>query len=353
MEFTKKETNIIKGLAALFLIFLHLFNTTQYEGKIHPIIILNNMPLEYYISFVSGSCVPIYLFCSGYGLSIINKNKGLKIKDNIVRILKLLINYWIVLIIFVIIGYLLGNENYPGSMQSFIMNFFLLSKSYNGAWWFLQTYVILVLISKSIINLVSRYNSILIVIVSGILYFIGFLQNVKGIIIVPNNESIQIVYNSIINFLNCQFSFIIGVVFIKESIISKIRTKLANVKYTQLLCFILILFIIIINIAISNYVIDPITAVLIITTFSIIKIDKRIEHILSYISVHSTNIWLTHMFFYMIFFEKLVYAPKYSIFIFIWLTTLSIGASYIVNAIYKPIIKLLDNKILNKNKAIC
>lgn len=34
MELSKKETNIIKGLAALFLVFLHLFNTRDYAGNI-------------------------------------------------------------------------------------------------------------------------------------------------------------------------------------------------------------------------------------------------------------------------------------------------------------------------------
>lgn len=112
--------------------------------------------MEYYISLVTEACVSMYLFCSGYGLSMISKNKDICIKDNLARVLKLLINYWIILIVFVAIGYLLGNENYPGSLKEFLMNFLLLSKSYNGAWWFLQTYVILVLISKHIINLVKK-----------------------------------------------------------------------------------------------------------------------------------------------------------------------------------------------------
>lgn len=93
--------------------------------------------MEYDISLVTGACVSMYLFCSGYGLSMISKNKDIYIKDNLTKILKLLINYWIILIIFVVIGRLLGNENYPGSLKEFLMNFFLISKSYNGAWWFL------------------------------------------------------------------------------------------------------------------------------------------------------------------------------------------------------------------------
>lgn len=69
----------------------------------------------------------------GYGLTIISKNKNIDIRDNIIRVLKFVINYWIVLIAFVIIGFMLGNGNYPGSAKEFLMNFLLLSKSYNGS----------------------------------------------------------------------------------------------------------------------------------------------------------------------------------------------------------------------------
>ena len=335
MELSKKETNIIKGLAALFLVFLHLFNTREYTGNIQSILLIKGVPVEYYISLVTGSCVSMYLFCSGYGLSMISKNKDICIKDNLTRILKLLINYWITLIVFVVIGHLLGNENYPGSLKEFLMNFFLISKSYNGAWWFLQTYVILVLTSKSIINLVKKNNSIAIFITSGVLYFVAFLQSVKGIFIIGDNEFMQILSNMLFNFLNCQFSFIVGILFVKESIISRIRLILDKKKYAQLLPILLTLIILAMNIIIENWVIGPITAILVIITISITKINKSIQNFLIYISSHSTNIWLTHMFFYMVFFKKLVYAPKLSILIFSWLILLCIGTSYLINYIYK------------------
>ena len=63
--------------------------------------------------------------------------------------------------------------------------------------------------------------------------------------------------------------------------------------------------------------------------------------------------WLTHMFFYMIYFKKLVFAPKYSFLIFPWLVILCLVSSYLINLIYNPIIKLLNKKILvNKENKI-
>ena len=64
MELSKRETSELKGIAALLLVFLHLFNTRDYS-KIQSILIIGNVPIEYYISLVSEACVAMYLFCSG------------------------------------------------------------------------------------------------------------------------------------------------------------------------------------------------------------------------------------------------------------------------------------------------
>lgn len=160
----------------------------------------------------------------------------------------------------------------------------------------------------------------------------------------------------VFNFLNCQFSFIVGILFVKESIISRIRLILDRKKYTKLLPILLTLIILAMNIIIENWVIGPITAILVIITISITKLNKKIQNFLIYISSHSTNIWLTHMFFYIIFFKKLVYAPKISVLIFIWLILLCLATSYLINFIYKPILKIFNYRIFrninNLNKKI-
>ncbi len=88
-----------------------------------------------------------------------------------------------------------------------------------------------------------------------------------------------------------------------------------------------------------------------IVLFNIIDKPKWLEDSLGYISKHSTNMWLTHMFFYMIYFKELVFAPKYPILIFVWLVVLCIITSNIINLIYRPIITFMDNK-LNKESAL-
>ena len=74
---------------------------------------------------------------------------------------------------------------------------------------------------------------------------------------------------------------------------------------------------------------------------------KWLNNLLSYLGGYSTNMWLIHMFFYMIYFKELVYGAKYSFLIFPWLVVLCLASSYIVNLIYNPIIRNLNKISIN------
>lgn len=91
------------------------------------------------------------------------------------------------------------------------------------------------------------------------------------------------------------------------------------------------------------------TGIAFICIFNLMDKPKWLNKLLDYLGDHSTNMWLTHMFFYMIYFKELVFAPTYSFLIFPWLVILCLGSSYLINLIYKPIIKFLDKKIFNVN----
>lgn len=87
-----------------------------------------------------------------------------------------------------------------------------------------------------------------------------------------------------------------------------------------------------------------------IVLFNLIDKPKFLENLLYYLSKHSTNMWLIHMFFYMIYFKKLVFAAKYPVFIFVWLVVLCLISSYVVKFIYNSVIfKLLNWGIKNRN----
>ncbi len=137
---------VLQGIAILFMLSLHLFARKEVNGIYETFPTINGIPLIYYIGLFGDACVPIYLFASGYGLFIsISTERVSTLKKNFTRILKLLLNAWIILIIFMVLAFLMGKpEVFRGGSKQFFLNIFLLSHSYNGAWWYLQTYSILV-----------------------------------------------------------------------------------------------------------------------------------------------------------------------------------------------------------------
>ena len=215
MELTKNQIKMTKGIAILFMLLLHLFCTKSYEGLYEPLIFICNIPLAYYLALFGDCCVAIYCFCSGYGLQISHKNnKENYFKNNLMRILKLYINFWIILLIFVVIlGPIMGQgESYPGTLKKFILTFTALDPSYNGAWWFFTTYIILALLSSIINKIVIKYNNIAIIAISFIFYVVAYIQRIKGVIVF-DNEVLNWFIRQIALFGTSQLPFIIGVVF--------------------------------------------------------------------------------------------------------------------------------------------
>ena len=213
LELTLSQTNTTKGVAILMMLCLHLFNQ-PYQGLFEPLIFVGSKPLSYYISLFCDCCVAIYCFCSGYGLyagyikSTTNYNR-----KNYIRLLKLYINYWIVLLIFaVVLGLVMGQgDRYPGNFTKFILNFTALDNSYNGAWWFVTTYILLVLMSPIIFKFVLKFDYRLVLLFSFCLYGVAYIQRIK----VPlqfNQIFLDAILEQLALFGSSLFPFIIGAI---------------------------------------------------------------------------------------------------------------------------------------------
>ena len=65
---TKEQTNILKGIAILMMLFLHLFNGSNLTDVCKPLLFIGSTPL---VHIISKACNPvgIFLILSGYGLS--------------------------------------------------------------------------------------------------------------------------------------------------------------------------------------------------------------------------------------------------------------------------------------------
>jgi fucose 4-O-acetylase-like acetyltransferase len=345
-EFSKSDMKILKGIAILFMMMLHLFCNKNVNGLYETFPMIGDVPSIYYLALFGDACVPIYCFASGYGLFVTlcrNQTQGANTKRNFMRIFKLMVNYWIVMILFLIVGIVVGNNEFlPINLGKLILNFFMLSSSYNGAWWFVQTYIILVLLSPLVVTLTKKYNSIIVLLVSGVIYLISYVQRIKHVVNFADSALIDAIVTDIVLIGTSLLPFIVGSIFAKEKIYSRLKNKLSNIAFKNTLCLIGIWALIVVHSVYQSLIIAPLTAIPFICLFTLMEKGQLIQKALNFFGDHSTNIWLSHMFFYLILFPKLTFAPKYPILIFIWLLILCLFSSYIINLIYNPIIRYID-----------
>lgn len=310
---------------------LHLFNSLEYDKFYDPLLYIGKYPLIYYISFLFDSCVPIYCFCSGYALYLKNATS---INDNIKRIIKFLKRYWLVLFLTSFIGILLKNEKIPGSFFDFLENFFLIDITYVGAWWFVKTYVLLIIVTPLIIKIVNRFEKqfcLLTVIVYFVAYYFKIINPIQTDI-----HLLDSMINTVLQFGISLLPFVYGMVFYKNLLISRVKSIFVE---NNIFAFIIVFISVILHVLIKSVIIAPFIAILFIIGFSLMNFNLFIKKILLFLGKHSTNIWLVHMQFYMIFFPGVVFYTHTTFGCFFILLLLSLLSSYIIYFIEKLYIK--------------
>lgn len=336
-----QKSNHLKSIAILLMLFLHLFNR-DYLGLYSPLVFVGSKPLVFYIAAFCDICVPVFAFVSGYGLYFkYKKEPSIYWYQNIQRLKRLYLNYWIVLVIFaVIVGYILGVPGYPGILSKFIFNVLALDPSYNGAWWFLTTYIFFVLTSKVWFRILNRYNPYLLFILFGIFYVVAFYFRSYYNFSLENVVAKWTAYQ-LINYFFTLFQFMLGAFALKYSWNEKVMSAVHNFKYKKLFLISAFLLIFLIHSLIINYFIAPFISTVFIFIFLQIAPPKSIGIALDFLTPHSTNLWLVHMFIFLIFFEKFVYSFMFAPIIFLVLVIICLFSSFLINLIYNQVLKAL------------
>jgi len=342
MELTKQQTTELKGIAILMMLFLHLFNKS-YMDLFQPLVFVRSQPVSHYLSLFCDCCIAIYCFCSGYGLYIgYSEDKSSFNHKNRIRIFKLYINYWVIIVVFVFIlgGLVLQKWDYIGGFWRIVLNATALNNSYNGAWWFLITYLLLSFLSPYIFRLVEYTNKYLLTGGLLIFYTFAYFQRFHGYIYF-DNVILNWFINQIAMFGICLLPFCVGALFYNERIFSRLSIYLSNKSYVNPIFILGIILLIVIHGFIPSFYIAVFTCAGFIILWSQIKNPRWLDVLFLFFGKHSTNFWLIHMFFMTYYFKNFIYSPRYVPLIFGLLVVCCLLGSYIVNLIYKPMLKLL------------
>lgn len=338
MNISLKQSNQLKSIAILMMVCIHLFNTIEYEGLFQPIIYWGDLPIIYYISLFCDAAVPIFSFVAGYGIYLKYKQNPQQygLNTNLRRIKLLYKNYWVIFILFVIIlGGLLKGEAYLGSVPELLLAFSgITASSYNGAAWFFTIYIIFLLLSKPIFKIVDLFPKITFIL-SGILYVIGYYFRMYHYDLFSNNVINWIYFNTCLFFATL-FQILMGVYVIKfnwKAHCSTLFNVLSQKISKNIIAVLGMIGLVCLHAYIPNAILAPITGLGFVLLFVQMDIPKVIDKVLEQLNPHATNIWLTHMFFYITFFKEFIYSPKYIIPILLLLLACTILSSYLINFI--------------------
>ena len=335
-DISKNQSKMLKGIAIFFMLSLHLYNTTNYTDFYKPLITIKGLPITYFLSFICDACVPIYCFSAGYAAYLL---KNETTRKRLKRIFNLLLTYWIILTLTCVTGLVLNNPNIPGSFAAFLGNAFLYHISYVGAWWFMQTYILLCITSKYLIDLVDKDHNIIMLMLSLAIYVIAYYFRMIHSIHTSINV-INYIINALVLYGTSQLSYVVGLLFRKYLVMTKLKEKLNN---KQVVGIVLMLLSVLLHIVVKSMIVAPFTGLIFIAGFLLIDIKvPLLEKVLLFLGKHSTNVWLLHMQFYMIFFSKLIFSTHTVLGCIVILFTCCILCSYVVDVVHSKINGIID-----------
>lgn len=224
----KQESQMMKGVAILLMLFLHLFNQLHNVELCRNFIFINDLPLVYILCRAANP-VAFFLILGGYGLYKVNEGED---KHRWSRILKLFIHYWIILIMFVSIGCYLHPSRYPGSISTIISNFTSFNTSYNGEMWFLFPYIVLSLLAPYIFRFMKRYKTWQIIATTLFIHLCtSFCISRYGTSHLYHNLWL---YNPLL-VIHLLFAFSLGAVAARGNFFEKVKDKFHKLKYINIL----------------------------------------------------------------------------------------------------------------------
>ena len=353
MAFDKRQTNIAKGVAILMLIWHHLFSNNSFVlEKVSYLFNINGTTFETFLASFCKVCVAVFLLLSGYGLfksfekfsnkySITNKKSRIKCNLFFVRnhLVGLLFDFWIVYIIFAIMGFFLNHnpvEVYSHSVLYFVIDFFGLSyllntPTLNETWWFMSIIIVYYILFLLIVKMFN-YSSEVLLAFSFLLIFIPYINLMQ---------------------LNVWlFSFVLGMYIAKYNLFERINIKLNKISISILFVIFTLTVSLFIRYKIisQSVVFDGLFSVIIILlSYLIISKFKWIGYIFYQLGKYSGYIFMFHTFIFKYYFGNFIYGFNYSILIFGVMVVICIIFAIVISAIKKVChIDKLENIIISR-----
>lgn len=309
---SKEESVMLQAIAVMLMVFHHLFGFPERIQVPYALVLdFEFLHIETILSYWGRICISIFAFCSGYGLYKVGKEKLLDgYKIVIKRLQKFYSRYWMICLVFVPIGYAL--RVYKFNSLTLIKSLLGLSSSYNKEWWYVGTYLGLLLwypVVFCLMTWIHKKTGKYSILISGIIWVVisiayGLLEE-KG--------------------FWCWFlCFTMGMYAVQHNIFEMVYDNLQKMKAFKyiltIICFagIYVVRSILVGTCNYDYIFTPIVIFCILVILKCKICLRFTKKILSVVGKYSTYIWLIHTFFAYYYFQKFTFWVKYSWLILIW-----------------------------------
>lgn len=333
---------MMKGIAILLMLFLHLFNQEDNVALCHNLLFVDGMPLVLILSRAANP-VAFFLIIGGYGLYRVYE-KGDKHRWS--RLAKLMIHYWIILLIFVTIGHFMLPTAYPGSYLKILSNVTGYETTYNGEMWFLLPYVILSACSKPLFDFLQQFRAWMVVCVTLVIHLgTSFCISRYGASFLYSNYW---VYDPLL-VLHMLFNFCLGAMAARSSLFERLKIHTAYMRYISALAWGGVAILVSVS-CVCKY--NFFYAFGIIICLLLIKMPGWLKTNLAKLGDQSMDMWMIHSWFCYYLFHDFIYSFEYPLVIFAVLTAISYACSLIVNKIALSVERLFMPKREAREKPI-
>ena len=340
MDITKEDSKMLKGVAILAMLMLHLFCRTA-NLPYTPLLWIGNIPFVYYLGLFGDICVSIFCFISGYAHFMQNTASP---ANRWKHLLRFMIVFWIIVVLSSVVGLLTGNRAIPGNGKEFLLNCLTLRNSYNGAWWYANTYILLNVLQPFSRRFAERCPVWVVLSAAFVFYTVGYGIRFWGWG-ACDHAVLQWIITHIGLLGTSYFPYMIGMVFCRKQPIGALRNwiSLHNVPFIYIYMITITTFIamIVLHGIVPSLFVAVLTATATIVLLCICPMPHWLQNVLRFFGAHSTNIWLTHMFFYTGLLDGFVFRAKYPLLILLLMLLCSLAASYVIRWISKPILKFV------------
>lgn len=329
ITFDKSKTAIIKGVAIVFMILLHVFGGAGWYE--------NDLPMNHNEGLIlfMGSfqiCVGIFVFMIGYGYAF-SKDKDWKYSFRHIK--QLLISFWTVLFLFALpAGY-----NSIGGGKALILNMFGIEETLTWVSWFVYLYIWAMIVMPFFGRLIDRKPYLW----TSVLAFASYLALVVIHELVPDFGK-SLFWHPLFVCFSWTPTILLGYLFARKEIFQKLRMPdhwSVTVAAVMLIPVMLYLKMVLRGVKILNFdiVYAPVIITCILVIFSQYKM-KVPSKILAELGDKSVYMWFVHALFF-----TAATRPVYHRFVMIsdnlWIIALwTIVLSYLISAALKKLSKI-------------